>query len=79
MRPISGLVSAAVTHLIPPDAGPADLDADARVEDEEKEERNDVHDHQVHPVDVHLHVDLENGMFFLSSEFFTQMKDAVPV
>ena len=53
-----GLVPAAVAHLVSADSCSADLDTDARVQDEEEDEGDDVHDHQVHPVDVELHVDL---------------------
>ena len=47
-----------MAHLVSADSCSADLDTDARVQDEEEDEGDDVHDHQVHPVDVELHVDL---------------------
>jgi|FrelakmetLWP11LW_1041352.scaffolds.fasta_scaffold13245_1 hypothetical protein len=47
------------THLVSTNPRSIDLESDARVQDEEKQKRYDVHDHQVHPVDVHFDVNLK--------------------
>ncbi len=47
-----------VTHFVASNSGSIDFKPNAGVEDEKQHERDDVHDQQVHPVNVDFHVNL---------------------